>query len=64
MKMRKEEIKNILIIHSDNDFVRVWNWIGKVTLFTLKNKNICDEEMLEDSEDIEKFVRSLLPTAI
>jgi hypothetical protein len=64
MKMRKEEIKNILIIHSDNDFVRVWNCIVNVTLFTLKNKNICDEEMLEDSEDIEKFVRSLLPTAI
>ena len=62
--MRKEEIKNIMIIHSDNDFVRIWDWVGKITLFTLKNKNICDEEMLEDSVDIEKFIHSLLSTSI
>ena len=62
--MRKEEIKKIMIVHNDNDFVRIWDWIGKITLLTLKTKNVCFEEMLEESEDIEKFVHSLLPTAI
>jgi len=62
--MRKIDIKNIMIVHSDNDFVRVWDWIGKVTLMTITNKNICGCEVLEDSEDIEKFIHSLLPTAI
>ena len=62
--MKTSEIKNIMIIFSDNDFVRVWDWIGKNVLFTIKNKNICDEYMLEDSETIENFVHSLLPTAI
>ena len=62
--MRKEEIKRIMIVHSDNDFVRVWDWIGKITLLTLKQKNNCYEEMLEESEDIEKFIHSILPTAI
>ena len=62
--MKKEEIKNIMIIFSDNYLVRVWDWIGNITLYTLKNKNICNEELLEDSEHIEKFIKSLLPTAI
>lgn len=62
--MRKEEIKKIMIVHNDNDFIRIWDWIGKITLLTLKTKNLCFEEMLEESEDIEKFVHSLLPTAI
>lgn len=62
--MKKEEIKRIMIVHSDNHFVRVWDWIGKITLLTLKQKNICFEEMLEESEDIEKFIQSILPTAI
>jgi hypothetical protein len=62
--MRKEEIKRIMIVHSDNDFVRVWDWIGKITLLTLKQKNFCFEEMLEESEDIEKFIHSILPSAI
>ena len=62
--MKTSEIKNIMIIFSDNDFVRVFDWIGKITLSTIKNKNICDEYMLEESEDIEKFIYSLLPTAI
>ena len=62
--MRKEEIKKIMIVHNDNDFIRIWDWIGKITLLTLKTKNLCCEEMLEESEDIEKFVHSLLPTAI
>jgi hypothetical protein len=62
--MRKEEIKKIMIVHNDNDFIRIWDWIGKITLLTLKTKNLCFEEMLEESEDIEKFVHSLLPTTI
>lgn len=62
--MRKEEIKKIMIVHNNNDFIRIWDWIGKITLLTLKTKNLCFEEMLEESEDIEKFVHSLLPTAI
>ena len=61
--MKKEEIKKIMIIHNDNDFVRVWDWIGEIVLKTL-TRNICGEEMLEDSETIEEFVLSLLPTAI
>ena len=62
--MNKTEIKKIMITNIDNDFVRVWDWIGNVLLFTLTHKNICNEEMLEDSEDIEDFVFSLLPSAI
>ena len=54
--MKREEIKNIMIVHHDNDFVRVWDWIGKVVLMTLFNDvNICGCKILEDSEDIEKF---------
>lgn len=54
-----------MVVHNDNDFVRVWDWIGDITLFTLiKDKNICCGKILEDSEDIENFIHSLLPTAI
>ena len=62
--MRKEEIKTIMIVHNDNHFVRVWDWIGKILLETMINTNVCNEEMLEDSETIEDFVFSLLPVAI
>ena len=62
--MRKEEIKRIMIVHNDNDFVRVWDWIGKVSLMSINNDNICGGKILEDSDDIEKFIHSLLPTAI
>jgi hypothetical protein len=62
--MRKPEIKKIMVVHNDTDFDCVWEWIGKITLLTIKTKNFCDEEMLEDSENIEKFIHSLLPTAI
>jgi hypothetical protein len=62
--MRKEEIKRIMIAHHDNDFIRVWDWIGKVLLMTLIDENTCGEKMLEYSEDIESFIHSLLPTAI
>jgi hypothetical protein len=63
--MRKQEIKKIMVVHNDNDFIRVWHWIGSVTLTTIKNDtNICGCKVLEDSEDIEKFIHSLLPTAI
>lgn len=63
--MKREDIKNIMIIHSDNDFNRTWDWIGKVVLMTITNDvNICDDKVLEDSDDIEKFVYSLLPSGI
>jgi len=62
--MRKNEIKKIMIVYSDNDFIRVWDWIGKILLLTLTNDNVCGCKVLEDSEDIEKFTHSLLPTAI
>ena len=62
--MRKEEIKKIMIVHNDNDFVRVWDWIGKVALMSITNDNICGGKILEESDDIEKFIHSLLPTAI
>lgn len=63
--MKRDDIKKIMIVHNDNDFVRVWDWIGKVTLFTIKNDtNICNSKVLEDSKDIENFIKSLLPTAI
>ncbi len=62
--MRKEDIKNIMVVHNDNDFVRVWDWIGKVSLMTILNDNLCGCKVLEDSKDIEKFIHSLLPTAI
>jgi hypothetical protein len=62
--MLKKDIKNIMVCHYDNDFVRVFDWIGKVTLTTLLETNICGEEMLETSDDIEAFIHSLLPTAI
>ena len=62
--MRKQEIKKIMVVHNDNDFNCVWEWIGKITLLTIKTKNLCGEEMLEDSENIEKFRHSLLPAAI
>jgi hypothetical protein len=63
--MKRDEIKRIMVVHNDNDFVRVWHWIGSVTLTTIKNDtNICGCKVLEDSEDIEKFIHSLLPAAI
>jgi hypothetical protein len=62
--MRKQEIKKIMVVHNDNDFNCVFEWIGKITLLTIKTHNACGEEMLEDSDDIEKFIHSLLPTAI
>ena len=62
--MRKEEIKKIMIVHNDNDFVRVWDWIGKVALMSITNDDICGGKILEESDDIEKFIHSLLPTAI
>ena len=62
--MKKEEIKNIMVIFSDNDFIRVFDWIGKVSLMTIKNNNICDCMVLEESVDIENFIKSLIPTGI
>lgn len=62
--MDKKDIKIIMIAHHDNDFVRAWEWIGKITLSTLVENNYCGESMLNNSIDIENFIRSLIPTAI
>ena len=62
--MKTEDIKRIMIVYNDNDFIRIWDWIGKVLLNTITTKNVCGEKMLEDSETIENFVFSLLPVAI
>ena len=32
LQMRKTEIKNIMVVFADNDFVCVFDWIGKVVL--------------------------------
>lgn len=53
-----------MVIHHDNDFVRVWDWIGKVILQTLNEKNICFEDMLETSDAIEDLFYSLIPIGI
>ena len=63
--MKREEIKTIKINFYDTDFVRVFDWIGKICLFTiLEDTNVCWGKLLEDTVDIEDFVHSLLPTAI
>lgn len=63
--MKREDIKTIMVVYSDNDFVRVWDWIGKVVLMTINGDvNVCGGKILEESDDIEKFIKSLLPSAI
>jgi len=62
--MKKKEIKRIMICHHDNDFIRVWDWISKVVLITLSETNICGENVLENYNDIEKFIISLIPSGI
>jgi fructose-1,6-bisphosphatase len=63
--IRLNEIKNIMIVFGDSDFRRPFDWVGKVALMTLLNPvNICGCNILEESDDIEKFIISLLPTAI
>jgi len=58
------EINKIVVIFSDNDFINTFHWIGKILLETINSKNITGCKVLETTEDIEKFVYSLLPTAI
>lgn len=54
-----------MIVHNDNDFIRTWDWIGKIVLMTIiADENICGDKVLEDSDDIEKLVHSLLPAGI
>lgn len=63
--MKREEMKTIQINFYDTDFIRVFDWIGKICLFTiLEDTNVCWGKLLEDTIDIEDFVHSLLPTAI
>ena len=61
--MKTEEIKNIIVSYGDNDFVRVFDWIGKVTFDTATNLNICGGKVLEDSVDIENFLHKMKQTA-
>ena len=62
--MKKVDIKTIMIVHSDNDFTSAWNWLGNVVLESMNNITPHGEEMLEDSNDIERFVKKLIPIAI
>jgi len=63
--MRREEIKKIMVVHNDNDSIKAFDWIGKVVLMTINlETNMCGGEILEESDDIEKFIHSLLPSAI
>lgn len=62
--MKTSDVKRIMIVHNDNDFIRAWDWLGKITLDTILSENICGEKMLEDTENIEKFVLKLLPVAL
>jgi hypothetical protein len=62
--MDKSDIKRLMIVHNDNDFIRAWDWLGKVTLSTLVETNYCGESLLNNSRDIETFIKSLIPTAI
>lgn len=62
--MDKKDIKRIMIVHNDNDFIRAWDWVGKVTLSMLVETNYCGESQLNNSIDIENFIKSLIPTAI
>jgi len=62
--MKKSDIKRIMICFGDNDFIRVWDWIGVITLHTLNTPNICSDNLLDDTEDVENFILSLIPTGI
>lgn len=62
--MKRKNIKTIAIFFNDTDFVRMWDWIGETLLNTInKDTNICSEFILEDSKDIEDFVKSLIVPA-
>lgn len=56
--MKTKDIKEIMIVYSDNDYWRVWDWIGHMVISTL------DFGALDTSEKIEDFIRSLIPTAV
>lgn len=64
MNIKKEDIKRMMIAHHDVDFCCVYHWIGKVLLHTLTETNCRDEEMLPDSNSIEKFARSIIHAAV
>jgi hypothetical protein len=62
--MKTSDIKRIMIVHNDNDFIRVWEWIGKTVIDALAEGNYCGESVLSNSEDIEKFIALLIPIGI
>jgi hypothetical protein len=47
IKMDKSDIKRLMIVHNDNDFIRAWDWLGKVTLSTLVETNYCGESPIK-----------------
>lgn len=63
--MKREDIKTIMVVHSDNDFITTFDWIGKVVLMTINmNINILGDKVLLNSDDIENFIKSLLSSSI
>ena len=58
------DVDNIMIVFRDNDFCRVFDWIGRVALDTLLNTNFCNETIITDRIIFEDFVKSLLPIGI
>ncbi len=64
MSIKREDIKRIMIRHSDNDFISVWDWIGKVFLMTINKDSNLFWPILEEQVDIENFIKSLIPTGI
>lgn len=63
--MDRKSLNNIMMIHSDPDHVRVWDYIGQMLLKTItEDTNCCCETLLPTTEDIESFVYSFLPIAV
>lgn len=59
-----KNMDKITVEFNDSDFIRVFDWIGKIALSSINKKNICDEKILEQKDDIENFIKKLLPLGI
>ena len=58
-------IKTIMVTFHDNDFITTFDWIGKVVLMTINtNVNLLGDKVLLNSNDIENFIKSLIPSSI
>lgn len=62
--MNRKDIKTILISHSDTSCNIMWDWIGRVVIETITNEWSPHSHPLLSSEDIEKFIKDLIPIAI